>query len=161
MAKPFAIAILFCTLAGLARAQSKEETMDYIVRELQAAESEGYVVKEVAFSEGGSVLSYRTLITGNQERKLVIYLKDVNVFYKRLNTIKDNPEIKRNQDLDYCDLLVESRAGKKGFRINGSAVEYPKKILENILNERKVKSLEKAFGHLIALISGRKEPFPV
>jgi hypothetical protein len=161
MGKPLVLAILLCTFAGLARAQSKEETMDYLVRELQAADSEGYVVKEVAFSEAGSVLSYRTLIPGNQERNLVIYLKDVNIFYKRINTIKDNPEIKRNLDLDYCDLLVESRAGKKGFKINGSAVPYPKKILENVLNERKVRSLEKAFGHLIGLVSGRKELFPV
>lgn len=161
MGKALVIAALSLSLAGLARAQSKEETMDYITRELMADGSEGYVPKEAAFTEGGSVLSYRTLIPGNQERNLVINLKEVNIFYKKIATIKDNRDIKRNHDLDFCDLMVESRAGKKGFKINGSTVPYPKKILENVLNDRKARSLEKAFCHLIELVSGRKESFPV
>ena len=161
MGKALVFAALLLSLTGLARAQSKEETMDYLTRELMADGSESYVVKEAAFSEGGGVLTYRTLIPGNQERKLVINLKEVNIFYKKISTIKDNKDIKRNQDLEFCDLMVESRAGKKGFSINGNTVPFPKKILENALNDRKLRSLEKAFCHLIELVSGRKESFPV
>ena len=156
MLRAFAIlAILSCS-GAIGSAQTKEETMDFIVQELQAAETGNYVVKEVKFTNNGSTILYKTLIPGNRERIMEINLKDVNIFMKTIRDIKDNKDVKLNRDMQFCNLMIESRGKKSGFKINGQTPPQPKKILENILNDRKVKELEIAFNHLISLVSERK-----
>lgn len=130
-------------------AQSKQETMDYLVRELKSFEKDTFLVKEVSFSGDGSILTYRTYVPTTPERKLTLPLKDVNIFMT----------CRTNSKGPYTyDLVVETKNRTGRFQINDRNVFGTKRIIKGELNQNRIKALEKAFSHLSMLVGDGKEP---
>jgi len=144
-----ACAALAVLIGTPALAQTKEETMDYIVREVKALETATLVVRDVRFTDDGKTFSYGSLLVGQKERTLSFPVDGVNYFVTE-TAGKGGPSF---------SLSVEGRGRTPVVSVSGQRGNAPKAIAKNLPNGTKLKSLEKAFKHLAALLTGRKELF--
>ena len=138
--------------SGLLRAQSKEETMQYILDEFKSLESLDYTVRNIAFSASGDSFSFTRQHRGGSEQGCVVPLAKVDIYAVTVH---------RANGVDYMNLLVRARGKEGDFMENGLRRMGTMALVVHIEDERKVKSLAKAFNHLIHLVTGRKDLFHV
>ena len=133
-------------------AQSREETMNYIVSEFKSLDSKTYTGREIAFSSSGDSFTFRRNRLGKPEKGTTFQLAKVDVYCVTLH---------RPRGIDRFRLMVRSR-GKDGiFLANGVNFQGELPLASYCDNERKMRALEKAFLRLTTLVTGRKELFPV
>ncbi|MGA2083126.1 MAG: hypothetical protein ABSH53_21305 [Holophaga sp.] len=137
---------------GLLLAQSKEETMKYIIDELRSLESNSYTIREIYFSPSGDTFGFKRGRSGMSDKGTIIPLDRVDIYPVTVH---------RATGIDYLNLMVRSRGKDGDFLANGIRAKGVRPLIGKIEDERKVKALARAFNHLIQLVTGRKDLFPV
>lgn len=123
-------------------AQTKVETMDFIVKEFKIFERDEHIIKELAFSEDGSVFTFKSYVPTKPERKLTIPLKEVDIYTVRKKGADGQPRY---------SLVVESKGRAGRFKLNERNISGVHTILKNAQNPRRLEGLVKAFSHLVML----------
>lgn len=134
----------------LAQAQTREATMQFITDEFKALGSFTYAVREASFSPDGATFTFRHGHQGHPAKATVIPLAKVDVYCVTVH---------RANGVDHYNLMVQSRGRDGDFLLNGLRFNGKALLIGPLQNERKARSLEKAFAHLTALATGRENPF--
>ena len=143
---------LICICNLFAFGQSKQETIDFIISEFKSIENNTYVFKDVTFSQGGAIFTFRRYRPGKPDKAVVIDLKDVDIY---------RVAIHHANGADFYNLDVRSLGRDGNFMANGLKYNGTWTLLGRIDSERKARALEKAFLRLTELTTGRKDLFPV
>ena len=126
-------------------AQTKPETIEFITKEMKSFESDSYRVKEVYFSEEGTVFNYITYLPGIGEDRLVMPLANVNVFMAKKVATDGHY---------YYSLMLETRGRTGKIQINGVDTLGTRLIVRGMSNKTRIQRLQLAFNHLKRLLSG-------
>ncbi|BDU71893.1 hypothetical protein [Mesoterricola silvestris] len=130
-------------------AQTRPETMTYIVQEIRSYETEALPMLQVAFSANGEQFTFLAGTLRNPGRSLVVPLRNVDVILVR----------RRSADgTEAFDLQVRSRGTRGEFLVDGAGFRGTATLI-SLSSLRKARALERAFTHLTALATGRKDPF--
>jgi uncharacterized protein YkuJ len=130
-----------------ARAQTREETIEFLTSEYRAFESRGYLFKEITFSPAGDSFTLRRSAQGEKGYVISFNLKDVEIYKVTLN---------HANGINKFQLMVRARGRDAVISKDGNPVKMPLKISPAMDNERKAQALERAFTRLTALTTGRK-----
>ena len=150
MANLLKIFALLFMVGSLAQAQSKEETMAFLQREIKSFETRTFHVTEAYFSEGGAVFTYRRVRTGKPEKNFTIPLNQVDIYVRK----------RRHADgVDTFTVLVRSRGRDGYFKVGGHNFHGTKVLFGRMDNETKAQSIAAAFTRLTALAADRSNPF--
>ncbi len=142
--------ILISTGPAYLPAQTRSETMTYIVQEIRSYETEALPMLEVAFSASGEQFAFRAGTLRNPGRSLWIPLRNVDfILVKRRSA--DGTEV--------FDLRVRSRGTGGDFLVDGASFKGTTTLLGSLLGFQKARALERAFTHLTSLTTGRRDPF--
>jgi hypothetical protein len=140
--------LVLLSLAPLpAAAQSREETIDFLISEYRAFESRGYQFKAIAFSPAGDSFTLRRSAYGERGYQVSFNLKDVEIYKVTLN---------QANGINKYQLMVRSRGRDTSMTKDGNIVKTPLKISPAMENEKKAEALERAFTRLTVLTTGRK-----
>jgi hypothetical protein len=144
------ISLILLLSPALACAQSKEETIAYLIREIKSLESKEYTVRTIAFSPDGGAMTFRRHIIGKTEKEMVIQFKDVDIFHVTFN---------RPEGHNFFDLVVRTRGKDATILLDNARVKGTKSLFR-LTSEQKAEAMDEAFNRLIELARG-KDPFPV
>lgn len=139
-----------CLSQMFALAQSKEETINFLVSEFKSFEDRTFTIREFTFSPGGDTFTMKQGRQTKGDKGVVVPLKNVDIYC--VPTHKPN-------GVDVYRIVIQSRGVNGMFMVNGVNFLGTYPIAGKIENERKAKALEKAFNHLIALVTDRKPLF--
>ena len=131
-------------------AQTREETMEYITREIKSYETRTYLIREAGFSANGDTFTIRRGLVAKRVRTLIIPLKNVDIFAVR---------VRQGNGIDSYNLAVRTRGRDLPITVDNGAFTGTENIIGRIENRRQAMALEKAFGRLIELTTGRKNLF--
>jgi len=145
--KALAIAAITCLSAF---GQSKEETMEFITREIKSFETRWYLIREVSFSPSGDTFTIRRGVVGRPERSLVIPLKNVDIYAQR---------IRHGNGTESWNLAVRCRGKDEPILVNNLSYNGTEHIIGRIENKSQAMALQRAFARLTTLATGRKELF--
>lgn len=150
MKRVFIVLALLILGSGCAFAQTKEETMDFLVNEFKSFERRDYQFTEIRFSAAGDTLTLRRNTKKHKDYALTFQLKDVEIYKVTVN---------HANGVNQFRLMVRTRGrdvhiGKNSQRYVGAI-----KITPSMDNERKCLALERAFARLTMLTTGRKYLF--
>lgn len=120
-------------------AQSKPDTEIFIVREIKSLESDDFIMKDVSFSEGGTVFNMTTFVPNSSDDRVTFSLENVNIFMAKKISSKGHY---------LYDLVVQTRGRGTKIRMNGGEVSGTFPILKNSSNKTRILALVKAFTHL-------------
>lgn len=152
MVRYFLIILLLGLGPAALRGQTREETMNYIVDEFKSLENRTYTIREITFSPSADSFTFRRSRQGRKESGTTLKLAQVDIYCVTVH---------RANGIDHFNLVARSR-GRDGVMLaNGVKYQGAMPLIGTIENEKKVRSLEKAFARLTALVTGRKELFPV
>jgi hypothetical protein len=149
--KPLCAILAFLILlpaSGLA--QTREETVDFIIGEYKAFESDPYRYREITFSPSGDAFTLYRVAHGKKAYEVTFKLKDVEIYKVTINHANG---INKHQ------LMAHLRGWAPRMTKNGAPLKGPLKITPAIENENKCLALERAFARLTTLTTGRKVLF--
>jgi len=151
MHKSIKMAILLPLFTFCLLAQSKPETENFIIREIKTFESDDFIMKDVSFSEGGSVFNLTTAAPNSSEDRLTFSLDNVNIFMAKRVTVKGHY---------LYDLVVETRGRGGKVKMNGGEVSGTFPMVKGIANKTRILSLVKAFTHLKKILGTEDSRLP-
>lgn len=128
-------------------AQTKEETMDFLINEFKSFERRDYHFTELKFSPAGDAFTLRRTSRKRKDYALTFQLKDVEIYKITIN---------HANGINQFRLMVRTRGrdvyiGRNNLRYAGAL-----KISPTMDNERKCLALERAFARLTMLTTSRK-----
>ena len=129
--------------------QSREETADFIIKEIKSLEDKTFVVADASFSPTGDTFTFRRRHHGKPDKGVVLPLKNVDIYCCPTHV----------GGSDYFKLVARSRGRDGLMTLNGLAFHGSVSLVGRSQDERKMKALERAFLHMTALAGGRKELF--
>jgi hypothetical protein len=131
--------------------QTREETIEFITREIRSYESRTFAIRELAFQENGAVFKIRRGPSGGgPDKTLLIPLKNVNIFAARIR----NPS-----GTETYNLAVRCRGKDQPITVNNLVYHGNENIIGRIPDRRQALALERAFAHLTELTTGRRDLF--
>ena len=141
--------ILAVLLLGpaLAWAQTREETVDFIVKEFRSFERRDRVYSEIQFSPRGDSFKLVRSTPAHHQGTVEFQLKDVDIY--RVTHNKPNC-------VNSYQLLVSPRGREAGVQKNGKKAQETVAITPRTRNGRKCLALERAFTRLTQLTTDRK-----
>ncbi len=145
---PSLVLAALCWTGG--SAQTKEETMEFITRELRSYETRTYLIREAGFNASGDTFTIRRGLVAKRQRTLVIPLKNVDIFTVR---------IRQGSGVDSYNLVARTRGRDQPITVDNGLFYGTQNIIGRIENKRQALALEKAFGRMIELTTGRKSLF--
>ena len=137
---------LFLAMGTLAFAQSRQETITFLTREIRSYETDTFIVKELAFPEEPAAFKLRTYQKQAHEIVFEIPLASVEFFTRH---------IRAHGSPNQYELMVKARGRNGRFKVNGFNLPGEKLLLPADTNGRKVRALAKALNHLVGLSTGR------
>jgi hypothetical protein len=144
------VTLLLFSCFSLGFGQTREATIDFILREIKSYDSPAFAVEETSFSQEGDLFKLRTRVVGFPDRTLEIPLKNVNIFARK---------IRRADGLESYNLRVRCRGRDASILVNTLKYRGYANILGRIEDRRQAEALERAFAHLTELTTGRKDLF--
>ena len=143
------IAVLVCFFLSpyFACAQTRDETVAYIVSEFKSFESREYKYTEVAFPPSGDTFTLRRKAQGDKDYVLTFSLKDVDIYKVTLN---------HPNGINQHQLMVRPRGPAAGITKDGATFKGVLKMSPATENESKILALERAFARMTELATGRK-----
>lgn len=136
-------------------AQSKTDIIDNIIREIKSCENEQMEIKDVEFSDGGSVCKIKTAVPGQlMEKSIDLPLADVDIF-SSTKIVK----IGKDEYIYTYSLVASPRGRSGGLRKNMTRSMGAEVILPKMLNGQKIKRIESAFTSLTEMVTGQKKSF--
>lgn len=149
MNKIIKLSLIVLAFGLVAMAQTKVETIDFIIKEFRVFERDEHIIKNISFSEDGSVFNFKSYVPPKPERKLTIPLKEVDIY-----TIW---QLGANGTRRYS-LVVESKGRAGRFQVNDRNVFGVRTILKDARNPQRLEALAKAFAHLTMLDTKSGKP---
>lgn len=144
------VLVCFFLAPWYAPAQTREETIGFIVSEYRSFESREYKYKEITFSPAGDTFTIRRAAQGDKDYVVTFNLKDVEVYKVTIN---------HANGINQHQLMVRNRGSETSIGRDGSTFKGAVKITPTIDNENKILALERAFTQLTLLTTGRKPLF--
>jgi len=155
MLRYFALLLISLTFEFSLFGQSKIETVEFIIREMKSFGNDAQEIKEIEFSDNGSLCKIKTAVPGQMnEKTLEISLSEVDIF-----ACTKIVKMGTDEYVYLYSLLASSRGRNGQIRKNLSKRSGTEIILQNTLNGQKIKGLESAFAHLTELVTGQKKTF--
>jgi hypothetical protein len=144
------VTLLLFGCFSLGSGQTREATIDFILREIKSYDSRSFSIEEASFSQEGDIFRLRTRVVGFPDRTLEIPLKNVNIFARK---------IRRTDGLESYNLRVRCRGRDASILVNTLSYRGCENIIGRIEDRRQAEALERAFAHLTELTTGRKDLF--
>ena len=137
--------LLFCPRLGMA--QTRDETVNFIIDEFKSFERKDYQYTELGFSANGDTFTMRRNTPRHKGRALSFQLKEVEIY---------TATVPRPDKMTLFTLMVRNR-GRDGYlQKNSLRFAGTVKLLPSTGDERQYRALERAFARLTALSTGRK-----
>jgi hypothetical protein len=130
--------------------QSRDETADFIIKEMRSLEDKTFFMTDISFSPSGELFTLRRRHQGKPDKSVVLSLKQVDIYCCPTHHAGGS---------DFYKLVARSRGRDGQFTVNGLTFHGSVNLVGRSLDKRKMKALERAFGHMAALAGGRKELF--
>lgn len=136
-------------------AQTRQETMDFIVRELKSCENEQLEFKDIEFADAGRSCKIKLANPGQViEKTLEMTLSEVDVIASQ-KFVKFN----NNEEIQVFSLLVSPRGRSGGLKRDHFRLSGPEVLVADHLSGTKIRGLEAAFAHLAELTTTKPRTF--